>query len=540
MKRIAALGLVWCLPSIGAAQVLHVYGPPGDGATRHVVLVLETADGGCVPARSLTVVSDPGVEVILGDALGDCARSVELHALTGLAVLRSSEPSASVGVSLGAVEPVPLTVVRGEGGRLEVTPAGIVGAIEGQVFVDGSHTPLEPIDGVLVGAAPPDRLGAVLVRTSERFGVAALPGPGTGHPEVLLLPLELAPGAMPRPAAILVVVDDAGRPSRRVPLQVTSEIARLERLTWVEPGVAEVWLAAPPGSTEVDLSVAAGAAATSARLPVGEGVPVQGTIEATADDDGARIAATATGIDGAPVPPERLALRCGGAVVALDPGGQAHCALPPGAHALTLLAIVDGHLVPIAAAGFERAAPIERVAEVEPPPLPPPPAAPLWLALHLGGAVDGWARGAIWAGAGLTIEVHPLLSVEVSLRYAATFLVAEGNGVVAERLSGTEHATELSGSLHVAPLPPFFDVFVGPTLAIAVTDAVRRGSSALPLAWTEARAGGVVGVAGWWPLDGVRVGASLWARLSGPLGDVPFAAPIVRVGLDLTGAIDVR
>lgn len=539
MRRVAALGLAWCLPSIGAAQVLHVYGPPGDGATRHVVLVLETADGGCVPARSLAVVSDPGVEVILGDALGDCARSVELHALTGLAVLRSSEPSTSVGVSLGAVEPVELTVARGEGGRLEVTPTGIVGAIEGQVFGAGTSAPLDARGGVLVGTAP-DGLAAVLVRTSERFGVAALPGPGTGHPEVLLLPLELAPGAMPRPAAILVVVDDAGRPSRRVPLQVTSETARLERLTWIEPGVAEVWLAAPPGSTEVDLSVAAGAAATSARLPVGEGVPVRGTIEATAVDDGARIVATATGIDGAPVPSDRLALRCASAVVALDPGGQAHCALPPGAHALTLLAIVDGHLVPIAMAGFERAAPVEPAVEIEPPPPPPPPPAPLWLALHVGGAVDGWARGAIWAGTGLTFEVHPLLSVEVSLRYAATFLVAEGNGVVEERLSGTEHATELSGSLHVAPLPPFFDVFVGPTLAIAVTDATRRGSSALPLAWTEARAGGVVGVAGWWPLDGIRVGAALWARLSGPLGDVPFAAPIVRVGLDLTGAIDVR
>jgi hypothetical protein len=545
MSRAALMLLLSLGPAPAAAQTLHLFGPPGDGVARRLVAVLETTDGRCLPAEDLALSSaDPSVTVELGEALGPCARAIEVHTTDRQgSVTLVGQGGARATVGLGRDALLRLDVSR-TGGELTVR-APELGEGEralGRAYWPGGETMLAFEGGRASATVPEGALVGVLVRVGERYGVGAVaPSAPTGAPSLLLMPLELAAGAMPRPAAVLVVADEGARLSRAVPLSVLSDTASLERLTWLQPGIAEVWLSAPSGTGEVDLGATAGAEPTTTRLLVSPGAPVTGSlaaIEVTSELVTAEVSGRT--LDGAALSTSALAVRAGGASAPADLRGRISLSLPAGPTTLVLVADIDGAPVPIAwrevvvpshAEGAEPASGEEVGA---------PTATGVLVRVVAGAAVDAWARPGALAGASASIRFDRHVALELGLRYLASFLSVPGQGVVAGSLEAVEHTTELAAVVRLAPLPPHLDFFAGPTLAAVFTDGALVGAMRTAERWTEVRGGAAVGVGtGFWA-GPVWLGLDASARFYAPLHDVPFEAPWARVLVELSGGFDAR
>lgn len=541
MTRAWPIAIVLCWPALASAQVLHLFGPPGDGTSRRLVAVVETAEGSCVAAESVELTAtDPAVAVTLGERLGACARAIEVRtpiARERLVLTTSDGLRAELG--LDEEPPIELEVERTEG-SLIVRALALDGAARpvGHAYWPGGDAALVWDGDVGRASVPVEALVGVLVRSGEGYGAAALPPTGAVEgPSLLLLPLELAAGSMPRPAALLVVADAHGHLSRAVPLQVSSEAASLERLVWQGAGIAEVWLAPPPRAERVDLSATTGSATASALLEVSPGAPVDGAFRRV-ELAGEQVILEVEGrtLDGAALHAHRLAVRVGSERVPADDAGAVRLALGPGRHDLVLVAEIDGRWVPIAWHSVELASPSPPALAAERAPLP----STVVVRAMLLGAIDGWGRPGGGAGAAAVITLDAHVALELGLRYLATFVSADGQGVVEERLEMVEHTTELALLARLAPLPPHLDLFVGPTLAAVVTDGAFVGSTREPEHWAEVRGGVALGVGTGFALGPVHLGADLGARFYAPLHGVPFEAPWVRVGLELWGGFDAR
>lgn len=238
---------------------VHIYGPAGHRGRREVFAVVEGADGQCIAAAESVPVTAENAEVEELPSAGHCVRRYRVSGRRRqrAAQLRFAVGSTEldVGVPLGESVGLELEVQR-RGNRIVAT-------------VPRSATPeVWLIDGS--GRRPMERQGrrrfvaesgadavAVLARRGEVLGVAGVAPANPEAASVVMVPTGTAieAGGEPREAVLLLAFDRRGRPSRTLPISITSERGQLRQLRWLSRGVAAISLAAEAGIHSVDLQV---------------------------------------------------------------------------------------------------------------------------------------------------------------------------------------------------------------------------------------------------------------------------------------------
>ncbi len=556
----AWIGASVCVVPAGArAQILHVYGPEGDGLERRALVVVERAAGGC-EAWADVALEATDAELTLGEPAGDCARWVSLTRASPTAepTLRARTPDgvAERTVPMGAHSPIHVEANRA-GTRLHASVQGVPDdeSLRGWAIWAGGSAELERSGSDLVAEVPADPLLAVIVRAGARIGATALAANvRTGEVELLLAPsdLLLASGGAARPLAVIVVADAHGRLSRSVPLEVQSERGRLARLEWLAAGVAAVWLSAPTGVASVDLRARAAHGAevvieqaTCASWPASATIalPPGPTLRDPGRDARAQIHVAAQAVDGSALDPAAIGARCGAADRALDADGTLSCPVADADTRVVAFAVIDGAHVPLAQATLRAEVPpvvAEVDAEPEPSTAPPPPAAsPHAAPLRVAAGVDLWARGTFGVGGVVRTRVDPSVALDVGARYLVTLVDAVGQGLVRDSLSGLSHAVEVSGLARFAPFTDVapLDLLVGGGLALSSLSAsVGDGHVAI----TELGGAVLAGVGATFQLGDCSLGVDGILRASTPLHDVPWEAPWLRFQLEVSGGFDVR
>ncbi len=545
-----------------SAQVLHVWGPEGNGVERHVLVVVEQADGGCAPLddRVTVAVAEPGGRAEWGDAAGSCARWVRITgprrpSVTLRVAGAGSEVSAPV--PMGDAPPIEVRARR-TGERIEVTIANppadptVVEAVWA-----GGRAPLQAKQpGRFAGRVPPNDLVAVLARAGARVGADAI-APTSAHPAAaatLVLPSgrALPAGGTAVTAAYVVLADRLGHLSSDVPLHATSKRGRLRGLTWIRPGVAVLTMSALSGARTVDLEVTAGGVpAPPTNLAVDNGWPLAVEIVAPANGrvgETVEVRLRAGDLGGDPIEPARLRVRCAGEPVAAVAGGVASCALAdPPEQRLVAGVLVGNRMVPLAADRI-RVQAREQPAQTDPAPVPPSPPAlvaavrrtpgrRLRVSATARGGVDLSLRPIYGAGVSLVLPLRRSVAIEAELYYAASPLAATGRLPVTDSLDGTAHAWQLLVGAR-ARLASIRSVAITARLGLGgayVHEAARVGSAdASTNGWRIAAlaAVGPTIPVGRLELD-VALGASAWMALGGPTwNDAP-----AMIFLDVTGAL---
>lgn len=341
----------------------------------------------------------------------------------------------------------------------------------------------------LVGRVPRKGLVGVVVRSgpSARAAVVTpVQGPRRRN-ALLLMPSGLAipAGGEARTAAFLVATDARGRPSRHVPLHITSKGGRLRGMTWVAKGVAAIDLAADSDATLVELQVATEDGTRRVRAEVPTEAP------ASADD--------------APASSEKAE--------------------------------------PLEVQGAEADRPPEAepvVASPSPEPPAPEPAEPnrtLTAGAYAHAGVDTWRRGSWGAGARLEAGPWPRLRLGATIRYATTpYGARPGDARIDGSLTGFSHGVDALAEagirLPVGDHAVVGRVGVGPGWR---RDAARLGQSdtsghALGLA-TQVAMGARVRVGQWNLSIDVGTRVRVIERTSGTVWPAARARFFTEVGL---------
>ncbi len=547
--------LVTVAPSTALAQALHVFGPPGNGVRRRVLVVLERADGGCAPFDGVRLEASNDATVTLGEAAGQCARWADVRSSVARAeiVLRATRGDSSSEATVAmAVAPL---VVRAErnGGELRVFVTGVPrGAVTRAAAVwTGGGTPLEPTSGGgYAGRVPEDAMIGVVVSAGDRSGAAGIaPRVQSGRPELLIAPssLVLASGGAPRTAAYLLVADGHARLSRSVPLHVASSRGDLRALGWIYPGVASLTFSAGIGIRSVDLQVSAGPTRVHAELPAGAAWPAAATIAApTQVERGAvaTITVAATSADDQPVDPTSLLVRCDERDLVPDANGVVACPISATTDVI-VRALIGGTRVPLAVrsivAGGLGEGTSESPASVVSGSAASTPRAvrrpSLRVAVLTQAAIDLWTRPTIGAGGSLRVRVGRVMSLEAALRYQLTFVSSAGQGIVRDSLTGLAHAGEVAAGVRIAPFAGLpLEFFGAGGLAFsngsAKVGATRVGMDALAVPI-------LLGVGTTLQLGGVSLGIDVFARASIPVREVAWSEPWLRFGLEVSGGVDL-
>jgi len=472
-----------CFPADALADQLHFYGPSGSPTERRGVAVLEDGAGRCVPAEEVRFESShEGVEVILEDQVGPCARWIRLRAsgerpavtIEASAGDASARRTVSLGLALGLQ-----VSARREGRALRVRIEGAATqAVEAVATWREGSTRLErQLNGTYTGRVPPATVVVVVARHRDRIGAAVLPGRGAPSRNVLLLvPSDLAVprGGADRIAAFVAVTDPRGRLSPNIPLRVQSERGQLSALEWLEDGLAAVALRVDGDAATLDLHVSIPEGVEAHReLPVVAGWPASVTLAVPAhgvEGEPITIEVTGQSVEGEPLDGDDLLIRCGGTDVGDGDGPMLLATAGLGGRALTCvgIALVDGRHVPLAATSVAIA---EATVTEEPHPRSSP-ALVLGMRAAGGADIDGRGFGSLGLSAGLRLP-QPFRP-EIVVRWSMVGLSAEGVDPVQGQLSGEQHA--IDGLVGVALLGDLGKVVLRGGFAIGGAFVVSNAS----------------------------------------------------------------
>ena len=474
------LGSILGASGVAAADRLLVYGPPGSGAERRALAVLERDDGTCASWEQAELVADePGVQVVTEPTGEACTRWLTLTSdpprpSVTLLVRTSAGAQSRVAVAMGGDHGLGVRATRaGRGVRVVVTGAPPADTTVTAVWRDGERRLSPGAESSYTGEVPAAALVAIIVRSGDLVGAdAVVPATGRLESQALVVPSALAvpAGAAVRTAAIVVATDRRGRLSRDVPLHVSSDRGRLRSMTWLRPGVAAIALTTDAGVPSVDLRVwtSSESDARAIEIPVQADWPIGARIDAPAEverghdlllDAGATLLGGTEASD-----PVDLAVRCGTAAATRGEDGHLHCVAPQGPSVSVIAtAVIDGRVVPLAH---------QQVAIREPP--PPPPTAPVPVAhrvaprasaaatggplaptASLAAGVDSGGNAAWGAGLGARWTVTPRVLLTATARYAGAAVDVPAAGPVQEPLVGTRHGAELllGGGIRLLPGP---------------------------------------------------------------------------------------
>lgn len=557
--------LIWSAPSVAVADRLLVYGPPGSGAERRALAVIEQEDGTCASWDGAEVVADePGVQIAIEPAGGPCTRWLRIVSSPPRpsVTLRARAPSrgdAQAAVAMGGSHGLGVRASRaGRTVRVALTGAPPSDTVVTAVWRDGESRLRANGAASFAGEVPADELVAVVARSGDLVGAAALPPASAGAgSQSLVVPSALAvpAGAAVRTAAFVVATDRRGRLSRDVPLHVSSERGRLRSLTWLAPGVAAVALTADASMASVDLRVwtTSEVDARAIEIPVQADWPVGALIDAPARverGDDLLVSATATLLAGAEATDAvGLAVRCGAEAAAHDPAGPFRCATGGGPSVWVIAtALIDGRVLPLAQ---------QSVQIHEPPPPPPavvvsPPAprphplaavapAPSSLvpAASLAAGVDLGGNAAWGAGLGARWLATDRLLVTATARYAGARVDAPGVGLVRESLIGTRHGADLLLGAAVRVLGGRTGLVVGAAAGPSwVLGDLRVGGTEVPTSAMRLVAQGSAGPRA--RLGGFELGLDLGVRLVPVSSETTWREPLATAYLELNGAVGGR
>jgi hypothetical protein len=555
--------LISAVPRAAVADRLLVYGPPGSGAERRALAVIEQDDGTCGPWDGAEVVADePGVEVAVEPAGGPCTRWLRIASSpprpsVTLRVRAPSRGDAQAAVAMGGSHDLRVRASR-EGRTVRVV---LTGAPPADTVVTaiwrGGEAPLSANGAATYeGEVPGDELVAVVARSGDLVGADALP-PTTARPEsqTLVVPSALAvpAGAAVRTAAFVVATDRRGRLSRDVPLHVSSDRGRLRSLTWLEPGVAAVALTADASMPSVDLRVwtTSESDARTIEIPVQADWPVGALIDAPAQIERGHdllVNVTATLLAGAEATDAvGLAVRCGARPATRDEGGRFRCAPGDGPSVWVIAtALIDGRVLPLAQ---------QRVEILQPPPLPvvaPPPGprprarpvtrpagSPLVPAASLAAGVDAGGNAAWGAGFGARWWATDRLFVTATARYAGARVDAPGAGIVSESLIGTRHGAELLVGAAARVIGGRTSLVVGAAVGPSwVLGDLRLGNTEVPTSALRLVAQASAGPRT--RLGGLEPGIDLGVRLVPASSETTWREPLATAYVEVSGAAGAR
>jgi len=529
------------------ADELHVFGPEGSPRERRVLVTLEPSSGGCRSWEGVTLdtLEDATIVEPQEDA-GTCARWVLVRSERARAhvTLRAEGPSFSAAsvLSLGGRERLRVRARR-NGERLRVV---VDGAAEGEelrvfAFSGAERIALEQSSPrTFTGDVAEDRPVGIVARSGRLAGATALPPsvPPDGA-QVLILPTELAveAGGPAREAAFLVVVDDRGRLSRGLPVEIRSERGRLRRMQWLERGVAVLSFSVALGADSIDLVVSLrDETLAEAELTTVAGWPTAGTLEVPAEvERGAMVPvrAAGSGVDGSDLPASALRIRCDGEALAELP---AACPTDdaPDLLLVELVAMIDGLPVPLGSADVRVREPVAPV-PIEPvtAPVAPSPRGRLLALIRSG--FDTWGR--FVGGVGGRIELPALADwfrFSAGVEYTLSPFSATGQASVDDELSAIRH--QIGGALGGA-------IAFGEQLGAVVRGEVALcyGHVGASLRDTDASTDelaieGRFAAGGRLRLSGVELGVDALLAAGSPVSSPTWSAAPVRVSLEVSVA----